>query len=359
MATTYKEEIEASIDDENIILRVLDLYKYFPVKAGFLKRTIAHVKAVDNVSFNLRVGETLGIVGESGCGKTTLGRTVLRLIEPTQGSCIYRGINLNELGGLSNKKRYALKLLRRKLQIVFQDPYASLNPRMTIKNSIGEPLVIHGIASGEEAEQIVLDRLLTVGMNETHLNRFPHEFSGGQRQRICIARALILNPDIIVLDEPTASLDVSVQAQVLNLLKDLQKEFGLSYIFISHDLSVVKHMSDRVAVLYLGKMMEIAPNYIFTKSLVHPYTYFLVSALPIPDPTLKREKVLIKGDIPSAVNPPKGCRFSTRCPYAEEICFSEEPELYKVEKDHFIACHLFDQSKGFALPDYVKKESII
>lgn len=297
----------------NPIIVVKGLVKHFPIKEGVFKRAIGGVKAVDRIDFYINEGETLGLVGESGCGKTTVGRTILRLIEQTDGKILFESINLLEL----NKNE--MRALRSKMQIVFQDPFASLNPRMTIKKTVGEPLIINGI-KGTELRKRVLELLEKVGLKEEHLNRFPHEFSGGQRQRIGIARALALNPKFIVLDEPTSALDVSVQAQVLNLLKDLQKELGLTYLFISHDLSVIKHFCDRMAVMYVGKIVEMGSVKEIFKNPKHPYTEALLSAIPVADPEYKSKRIILKGEVPSAVTPPKNCRFHPRCNYTFDLC---------------------------------------
>ncbi len=314
------------------LVEVQNLKKYFPLTGGVFRKVVGKVHAVDDVSFEIFEGETLGVVGESGCGKTTLGRTILRLLEPTSGKIFFEGHNITHLKGR------ALRLLRRQMQIVFQDPMASLDPRITIKNSVGEPLVVNGIARGPKMRDMVLALLEKVGLTEDHLNRFPHEFSGGQRQRICIARALALNPKFVVMDEPTSSTDVSVQAQTLNLMKDLQDEFGLTYMFISHNLSVVKHMSDRVAVMYLGKLVELNPTDIFAKPL-HPYSFALVSAVPVPDPRFAGRAQILTGEVPSPINPPQGCRFHPRCIFAQEICKTEEPPLRDTGDGHLVACH--------------------
>lgn len=335
-------------DKEKYILEVNDLVKYFPVTSGIFNRTIGFVRAVDHVSFKIIRGQTVGVVGESGCGKTTLGRTLLRLIEPTSGSVIFNERVVAEDGAESFIEHDILRIgnrgfrkYRKNFQIVFQDPYASMNPRMSVKSILREPLNIHHIVPKKTINLYILSIMREVGLDKEHLNRFPHEFSGGQRQRICIARALMVNPDLLVLDEPTASVDVSVQAKVLNLLKEIQHRRQLSYIFISHDLSVVSHMSDKIIVMYLGVIVEIGPKEIFTMSIekTHPYTFALASAIPLPDPTIEKERVLLKGEIPSPINPPSGCRFHTRCPIAESICSQEIPELREISPEHYIACH--------------------
>lgn len=322
----------SSTDSDFIIVR--NLKKYFPVKTGVLQRVTAQVQALDGVSFTIKRGETLGMVGESGCGKTTVGRTMLRLIEPTGGEVLLNGTNVFTLKGEQ------LKAMRRNMQIIFQDPYASLDPRVPIVESVLEGLRIHRLGSQDEIYQMALDALLTVGLEEYHARRYPHEFSGGQRQRIGIARALALRPDFIVCDEPVSALDVSIQSQVLNLLKDLQSEFGLTYLFIAHNLSVVEHISDRVAVMYLGKMVELTGRDELFKNPLHPYTRALMSAIPVPDPKLKRERIILKGDVPSPLHPPKGCRFHPRCPVAIERCSQEEPEFKEVVPGHSVACWL-------------------
>lgn len=314
------------------LVEVKNLVKYFPVRAGLLQRVVAHVQAVDNVSFSIREGETLGMVGESGCGKTTVGRTMLRLIAATSGEVYYQGRDVLKLSGRG------LKEMRRNMQIIFQDPYASLDPRMPIGESVMEGLNIHNIGTRHERFAYMLETLKKVGLEEYHSRRYPHEFSGGQRQRIGIARALALRPKFIVCDEPVSALDVSIQSQVLNILKDLQAEFGLTYLFIAHNLSVVEHISDRVAVMYLGKMVELTGRHELFANPLHPYTKALMSAIPIPDPTLKRERIILKGDVPSPLNPPKGCRFHPRCPIADKICSEQEPEFREVLPDHFVAC---------------------
>jgi oligopeptide/dipeptide ABC transporter ATP-binding protein len=321
----------------HVLLDVRDLKKYFPVKRGIFRRTVAHVKAVDGVSFFIQEGETLGLVGESGCGKTTTGRVILRLIDPTAGQVLWhrdgRQIDLARL------RPRELKPLRREMQIIFQDPYSSLNPRMTIGDIIAEPLVVHNVARGKEREARVKELLEAVGLNPGYMKRYPHEFSGGQRQRIGIARALALDPKLIICDEPISALDVSIQAQVINLLQDLQKEFKLTYLFIAHDLSVVRHISDRIAVMYLGKIVEMAETETLFTSPKHPYTEALLSAVPVPDPEFHRERIILKGDVPSPVNPPAGCRFHPRCPYAQAICSQQVPGLTDVGGGHFASCH--------------------
>ncbi len=318
------------------LIQVNNLVKYFPIRGGFLQRVRAWVQAVDNVSFTIREGETVGLVGESGCGKTTVGRTMLRLIEPTSGSVIFNGVEVFKLRGRE------LKEMRRNMQIIFQDPYASLDPRTPIGESIAEGLKIHNIGNARERYETVITMLRKVGMEDYHARRYPHEFSGGQRQRIGIARALALRPKFIVADEPVSALDVSIQSQVLNILKELQREFGLTYLFIAHNLSVVEHISDRVAVMYLGKMVEMAERGDLFRNPLHPYTQALMSAIPIPDPTLKRERIILQGDVPSPVNPPSGCRFHPRCPVALEHCAVQEPPFREVSPDHWVACWLVE-----------------
>lgn len=316
------------------LVRVENLVKYFPVRAGFFQRVVNWVRAVDGVNFTIHEGETLGLVGESGCGKTTAGRAMLRLVEPTSGSVEFDGREILQLG------ERELKDARREMQIIFQDPYASLDPRVPIGESVMEGLNLHGLGSPEERFQVMLDVLNKVGLEAYHARRYPHEFSGGQRQRIGIARALALLPKFIICDEPVSALDVSIQSQILNILKDLQAEFNLTYLFIAHNLSVVEHISDRVAVMYLGKIVELASRDDLFRNPLHPYTQALLSAIPIPDPHLKRKRILLTGDVPSPLNLPGGCRFRTRCPVAMERCEQVEPDFNEVEDEHWVACWL-------------------
>ncbi|MBI3097592.1 MAG: dipeptide ABC transporter ATP-binding protein [Planctomycetes bacterium] len=324
------------------LIEVKNLKKFFPIRKGLFGKVVGHVKAVDDVSFHVGRGETLGLVGESGCGKTTAGRSVLRLIEPTAGSVIVEGVDFLKLEGET------LRAKRKDLQIIFQDPYGSLNPRMTVGAIVGEGMVVHGLAKGEELTRRVKDLLHKVGLNPNHYNRYPHEFSGGQRQRIGVARALAVSPKFIVCDEPVSALDVSIQAQIINLLAELRDEFHLSYLFVAHDLSVVEHLSNRVAVMYLGKIVETATSEDLYRSPQHPYTQALLDAIPVADPKKKRDRLTLKGDVPSPVNPPSGCYFHPRCPLAEEKCRVEAPPWVDCGGSHFAACHLVKPGGGGA-----------
>ena len=322
---------------ENVLLKVDHLVKYFPITRGIvIQREVGAVHAVDDISFDIYKGETLGLVGESGCGKSTAGRTILQLYKPTSGGVFFEGRDLVKL------RAEEMRRMRRRMQMIFQDPYASLNPRMTVEEIIGEPLIVHNVASGKAIRDRVKDLLGMVGLSGSLVDRYPHEFSGGQRQRIGIARALALEPALIVCDEPISALDVSIQAQVVNLLEDLQEKLGLTYLFIAHDLSMVRHISNRVAVMYLGIIVELANRQELYRNPLHPYTQALLSAVPIPDPTIeeRRQRIILEGDVPSPVNPPSGCRFRTRCPLAGTICAEEKPEFRKVGPDHYVACHM-------------------
>jgi len=325
---------------DNVLLSVGNLVKHFPITKGIIiQRQVAAVHAVDTISFNIRKGETLGLVGESGCGKSTTGRTILQLYRPTSGSVVFDGVDLVALRGEDLRK------MRRKMQMIFQDPYASLNPRMTVGEIVGEPLVVHKVSNRKEINERVENLLELVGLSPAFANRYPHEFSGGQRQRIGVARALSLQPSFIVCDEPISALDVSIQAQVVNLLEDLQNQFNLTYLFVAHDLSMVRHISDRVAVMYLGVIVEIASRDDVYTNPLHPYTQALLSAVPIPDPVAdaKRVRTILKGDVPSPVNPPSGCRFRTRCPIAESLCAESRPEFREIKTEHFVACHFAER----------------
>ena len=323
------------------MIRVENLQVHFPIMGGFiLSKQVGSIKAVDGLNFEIKQGETLGLVGESGCGKSTTGRALLQLESPTDGKIYFQSQDITQMSGEE------LRQLRRRMQMIFQDPYSSLNPRMTVGSIVGEPLTVYGLATGKHKQARVEQLLEIVGLNPQFVNRYPHEFSGGQRQRIVIARALSLNPDFIVCDEPIAALDVSIQAQIINLMQELQAQFGLTYLFIAHDLSVVRHICDRVAVMYLGKIVELANRDNLYHQPLHPYTQALLSAVPIPDPDLeaKRERIILKGDVPSPINPPKGCNFHTRCPMAEDICCQLEPEFQDTGEGHFVACHLVSKS---------------
>jgi len=323
-------------ENPEALLSVRNLKKYFPIRRGVLSRVTAHVKAVDDISFEIKRGETFGLVGESGCGKTTAGRAILRLIEPDAGEIRFEGADLAKLNAAELRRK------RRDMQIIFQDPYASLNPRMTIRAIVGEPFAIHGLAKGKERDDKVAGLLKTVGLDPSVMNRYPHEFSGGQRQRIGIARALALRPKLIVADEPVSALDVSIQAQIINLLADLQQQFGLTYLFISHAIPVIEHISTRIGVMYLGKLVEVGTSEQICLAPKHPYTQALLSAVPIPDPAAKKQRIVLKGDVPTPINPPSGCRFHTRCPIAVDRCKVEEPPLRRLADSRLAACHLVE-----------------
>ncbi|HEX3672262.1 MAG TPA: dipeptide ABC transporter ATP-binding protein [Candidatus Cybelea sp.] len=328
--------------NDGVLVRATDLHKYFPIHAGLTSRHVADVRAVDGVDFTIEAGETLGLVGESGSGKTTIGRLLLRLLPATKGEILFENQNVLAMN------RGEILRLRRSMQIIFQDPFASLNPRMTIREIVAEPLRIHGLASGKAVEDRVIELLSLVGLQPYHANRYPHEFSGGQRQRVGVARALAVSPKFIVCDEPVSALDVSIQAQVINLLEDLQAKFKLTYLFIAHDLSVVRHIATRVAVMYVGKIVELSGRNELYQHPLHPYTQALLSAIPIPDPVAerRRKRIVLTGDIPSPVNPPSGCRFHTRCPVAFDRCISEEPSLREYAPGHFAACHWVEEHGG-------------
>ena len=373
---SYNDSVNQPMDKP--IVEVHGLKKYFPIKSSFFKMTVGNVQAVDDVSFNIAAGTTLGVVGESGCGKTTMGRTMLRLYPITDGAVLYRGLSLDKLTNSQLKKalpeevddavvadrdsmlayfeengidinrlsRSALNKLRPDIQIIFQDPYSSLSPRLPVGEIIGEAVREHKIVPPEEFDDYITEIMLACGLQEYHKDRYPHEFSGGQRQRICIARALAMKPKVVVCDEPVSALDVSIQAQIINLLKDLQKERGLTYIFISHDLSVVQHISDNVAVMYLGSLVELTSKEALFANPMHPYTTALLSAIPVPDPDVKMNRIVLEGDLPSPANPPAGCKFHTRCNRCTERCINEAPALKEYEPGHFVACHLYDKENS-------------
>lgn len=322
---------------QNNILEVKNLVKYYPIKSGILQRTVGQVKAVDGVTFSIKRGETFGLVGESGCGKTTIGRTIIRLTQPTSGEAVINGVNIFKMG------KRKLRLSRPKVQMIFQDPYSSLDPRMPVGEIIGEAVREHNIVPKSEYKEYILKIMKDCGLRPYYIDRYPHEFSGGQRQRICIARALALKPDLIIADEPVSALDVSIQAQIINLMKDLQDRNGLTYLFISHDLSVVEHISNTVGVMYLGSLVEKAATKEIFKTPLHPYTKALLSAVPVPNPDIKMKRTILQGDIPSPANPPSGCKFHTRCPECMDICRKKAPDFRNYGNQHMVACHLYDQ----------------
>ncbi|NDI35071.1 ABC transporter ATP-binding protein [Chengkuizengella sediminis] len=338
MSIQAEKRLSTNINDTTTILEVHKLKKHFPIKSGILQKTSGHIRAVDGISFSIKKGETIGIVGESGCGKSTIGRTIIRLYEPTDGQIIFKGQDISHL-----REAELRQSVRKNIQMIFQDPFASLNPRKTLRSILKEPLNVHKKYSGKERDEHVGLLLEKVGLNASFINRYPHEFSGGQRQRIGIARALALHPELIIADEAVSALDVSIQAQIINLMEDLQEEFGLTYIFISHDLSVVRHISDRVGVMYLGNLMELAPKQDLYTEPLHPYTQALLSAVPIPRKkgAVQRERIVLEGDLPSPANPPSGCVFHTRCSAATGECKQIIPQFKEMKKEHYVACHLY------------------